>query len=605
MTLTTTIDATRGKFDWTKPVLWLFAVCLVVLVGLPLSWLAIYAFSNKAGHVTLQNFVTLFTDPDFLDPLLTTAIIATTSATLCCVVAAPMGWLVSRTDMPGRQFIRALVTASFVTPPFLGAVAWELLAAPNSGLLNQLYRLVTGQDAGEHLFNIYSLTGIIFVISCYTFPFVFVLVANALDNMPGELEDASAILGGKAWTTARRVTIPLALPALVAGALIAFLQAMTLFGSPAILALPAGFHTMTTKIWSLFQYPPKLELAAAAAVPLLVLTIVLLQAQKFILGRRGYSVVGGKYGAPRRVERGGWRWFALGFCLVVLLNPVFLPYLALLNAAFSPNATTLVTPTTFTLHNIVFVFTELSSTQLALKTAVILGTAAATIGTILALVIAYVTTRRVIAGHRLLGFLATAPVAVPGIVLGVGLFLSYTRPPFVLYGTLWILLIAFLAIHLPSAYQQLQAAFLTIHPELEDASRILGATRLQSLRKITAPLLRTVLIATWCFIFIGVMRELSAAIVLFTSQTKVLSVLIYDLNESGDLAAIAVLGIAMLIITFAVGLAVTQTPGGGNGATRLRTSWAVLPAKAGTHHPWRQRSKKPLLHCRKTTVRAV
>ena len=165
----------------------------------------------------------------------------------------------------------------------------------------------------------------------------------------------------------------------------------------------------------------------------------------------------------------------------MLLNPVFLPYFALLNAAFSPNATTLVTPSTFTLHNIVFVFTELSSTQLALKNTVILGTATATIGTMLALVIAYVTTRRVIAGSRVLGFLATAPVAVPGIVLGVGLFLSYTRPPFVLYGTLWILLIAFLTINLPSAYQQLQAAFATIHPELEDASRILGATRLRSL----------------------------------------------------------------------------------------------------------------------------
>ena len=197
---------------------------------------------------------------------------------------------------------------------------------------------------------------------------------------------------------------------------------------------------------------------------------------------------------------------------------------------------------------------------LVLKNTVILGTATATIGTILALVIAYVTTRRAIAGHRVLGFLATAPVAVPGIVLGVGLFLSYTRPPFVLYGTLWILLIAFLTINLPSAYQQLQAAFATLHPELEDASRILGATRLQSLLKIVAPLLRTGVIATWCFIFIGVMRELSAAIVLFTSQTKVLSVLIYDLNESGDLAAISVLGISMLIITFAVVLAVNQIP---------------------------------------------
>ncbi|MGZ5877198.1 MAG: ABC transporter permease [Bradyrhizobium sp.] len=573
MTITGSIVTPKAKIDWTKPVLWLFAACLIALIVLPMSWLAIYSVTDKANHLTLQNFVTLFTDPDFLDPLLTTAIIATTSAIICCTVAAPMGWLVSRTDMPGRQFIRALVTASFVTPPFLGAVAWELLAAPNSGLLNQLYRVVTGAEADDHLFNIYSLAGVIFVISCYTFPFVFVLVANALDNMPGELEDASAILGGRAWTTARRVTIPLALPALVAGALIAFLQAMTLFGSPAILALPAGFHTMTTKIWSLFQYPPKLELAAAAAVPLLILTILLLQGQKFLLGRRGYSVLGGKYGAPRRVEMKKWRWAALAFCLLMLLNPVFLPYFALFNAAFSPNATTLVTPSTFTLHNIVFVFTELSSTQLALKNTVILGAATATIGTLLALVIAYVTARRVIAGHRVLGFLATAPVAVPGIVLGVGLFLSYTRPPFVLYGTLWILLIAFLTINLPSAYQQLQAAFTTIHPELEDASRILGATRLQSLRQITAPLLRTGVIATWCFIFIGVMRELSAAIVLFTSQTKVISVLIYDLNESGDLAAISVLGIAMLVITFAVVLAINRIPMfGGNAGTRLRNA---------------------------------
>jgi iron(III) transport system permease protein len=573
MTLTTGTDVPKPKLDLTAPVLWLVAIVLVGLIALPLSWLAVYSFTDRAGHVTLQNFVTLFTDPDFLDPMLTTAIIATTSAVICCLVAAPMGWLVSRTDMPGRQTIRALVTASFVTPPFLGAVAWELLAAPNSGLLNQLYRAITGAEADAHLFDIYSLTGIIFVISCYTFPFVFVLVANALDTMPGELEDASAILGGHAWTTARRITIPLALPALVAGSLIAFLQAMTLFGSPAILALPAGFHTMTTKIWSLFQYPPKYELAAAAAMPLLLLTMLLLQAQKTILGRRAYSVVGGKYGPPRRVELKGWRWMALGFCLVVLLSPVFLPYFALLNAAFSPNATTLATPSTLTLHNVVFVFTELSSTSLALKNTVILGAATATLGTLLALVIAYVTTRRLILGSSLLGFVATAPVAVPGIVLGVGLFLSYTRPPFVLYGTLWILLIAFLTINLPSAYQQLQAAFATIHPELEEASRILGASRLTSLRQITAPLLRTGVIATWCFIFIGVMRELSAAIILVTSQTKVLSALIYDLNESGDLAVISVLGIAMLVITFVVVMAVNQIPAFGAGATaRLRNS---------------------------------
>ena len=164
------------------------------------------------------------------------------------------------------------------------------------------------------LFDIYTLTGLIFVISCYTFPYVFVLVANALDRIPGDLEDASSMLGGSAWRTARRVTIPLALPALAAGALVAFLQAMTLFGSPAILALPAGFHTMTTKIWSLFQYPPKPELAAAASLPLLVLTVVLLRAQAVVLGRRGYTVVGGKGGAPRPVRLGLLRWPALRRC---------------------------------------------------------------------------------------------------------------------------------------------------------------------------------------------------------------------------------------------------------------------------------------------------
>ena len=399
---------------------------------------------------------------------------------------------------------------------------------------------------------------------------MFVLLANALDRIPGDLEDASSILGGRTWTTARRVTIPLALPALLAGALVAFLQAMTLFGSPAILAIPAGFHTMTTKIWSLFNYPPKPELAAAASIPLLVLTVALLRAEHFILGRRGYSVVGGKHGDPRLIKLGWLKWVALFFVFVVLMCPVFLPYTALLNATFSEVASSFVWFDNFTLHNIHFVFFELSATKLAMKNTFILGVWSATVGTILALVIGYLTTRRAIAGHRTLGFLATAPVAIPGIVLGVGLFLSYARPPFVLYGTLWILFIAFVTIALPAAYQQLQSAFRSVHTDLEDAGRILGATRLRTLRDITAPLLRTSVIATWCFIFVGVIRELSAAIMLFTSETKVISVLIFDLNESGDLGAISVLGLMMLAITFAVVIAVNRIPGFGD--ARLRNA---------------------------------
>src|SRR5256714_7071548 len=251
------------RVDLSRPILIVFAALLCLLIVLPMSWLVYYSLVDRTGAFTLGNFKTLISDPSFVDPLVTTLIIAISSSLLCCAVAAPMSWLVARTDMPLRRTVRALVTASFVTPPFLGAIAWELLAAPNSGLLNKIYRAITGASQDESLFNIYSLPGLIFVISCYTFPYVFVLLANALDRIPGDLEDASSILGGRTWTTARRVTIPLALPALLAGALVAFLQAMTLFGSPAILAIPAGFHTMTTKIWSLFHYSPQAQPARA------------------------------------------------------------------------------------------------------------------------------------------------------------------------------------------------------------------------------------------------------------------------------------------------------------------------------------------------------
>jgi iron(III) transport system permease protein len=367
------------------------------------------------------------------------------------------------------------------------------------------------------------------------------------------------MLGGRTWTTARRITIPLVLPALLAGMLIAFLQAMTLFGSPAILALPAGFHTMTTKIWSLFQFPPKPELAAAASLPLLLLTVMLLRAQAVILGRKGYAVVGGKTGDPRLIKLGIWKWPAVAFVLLVLMLPVFLPYFALFNAALAPIATTLVTPATASLKQFWFAF-GLSSTNIALQNTFILGAMTATLGTVMALVIGYLTVRRAVVGHQALGFLATAPIAIPGIVLGVGLFLAYTQPPFVLYGTLWILLLAYLTIELPAAFQQLSSAYRAVGAELEDASRILGATRLQVLRHVTAPLLRTSVLATWCFIFVATVRELSAAVILFTSDTKVVSVLIFDLKESGDLGAIAVLGIMMLIMTFAVVFMVNRFP---------------------------------------------
>ena len=548
------------RFDLSGPVFLLLAVILSVLVILPLFWLLVYSFTDKGGSVTLDNFVTLVTDRAMRRSFGLAIGMALGVGFLACVVATPMAWLVARTDLPLRRFVRALVTASFVTPPFLGAIAWEILAAPNSGIFNNLYRWLFNLDSSQYLLNIYTFEGLVFAIACYTFPYVFTLVANALDRVPSDLEDASAILGGSWLTTLRRVTFPLVLPAMLAGALIAILQALTMFGSPAILALPAGFHVITTKIWSLFQYPPKLELAAAAAIPLLLLTILLLRTQKWILGRKGYTVLGGKSGSPMVTQLGRWKWLAVTFVVGVLCLTVIFPYAALLKTALTHTVDAPLSWDSFTLHHFNFVLFEFSATRLAMFNTLILGVLTATGVAAIALVVSYLVTRQSIMGAPVLGVLATAPIAIPGIVLGVGLFLSYANPTFRLYGTLWILLIAFLTIEMPAGYQQLSSAFRGIHPELEDASRILGASRLKALWQITAPLLRTSVIATWCFVFIGTIRELSATILLTTANTKLVSVIIYDLNESGDLGAISVLGILLLIISFTVVFLASRMP---------------------------------------------
>jgi iron(III) transport system permease protein len=548
----TPLPARPLKVDLSQPIFLLLALILAVLVVLPLAWLGYYAVTDRAGSPTLANFQALVTDPTLRRPFVIALTMAASVGALSCLIATPLAWIVARTDMPGRQMVRGLVTASFVTPPFLGAIAWEILAAPNSGIINVIYRWMFGLDPYEYIVDIYTLTGLVFAISCYTFPYVFTLVTNALERVPTDLEEASSILGGGLWVTVRKITVPLVLPAMLAGSLIAALQALTMFGSPAILALPANFHVITTKIWSLFQYPPKPGLAAAAAMPLLIITILLLWTQHRILGRRGYTTVGGKSGTPRITVLGHWRWAALAFTLIVLSLTVLMPYAALIKTALTRTIAEPLTLESFTLRHINFVFFEFSATQLAMRNTLVLGLATATIGTTIALVVAYLVTRNSVRGASLLGYLATAPVAIPGIVLGVGLFLSYSSPMLPLYGTLWILLIAFLTIEMPAGYQQLSSAFKSIHVELEEAGRILGASRMVTLRTITAPLLRSNVVATWCFIFIGTIRELSATILLTTADTKLVSVIIYDLNESGDLGAISVLGIMLLLVSFAV-----------------------------------------------------
>ncbi len=534
--------------DRSAPVWVITAAALGLLILLPLGWLGYMSVSGERG-LTLAHYARVFTDPQLQKALWNTVVLAFWSGLAALAIGAPMAWLSARTDLPCSRVIRSLIMASFVTPPFLGAFAWVMLAGPNAGYLNKLYRDLTGAEAA--LFNIFSMTGLVFVVAIYTFPYVYIMIANTLGLIASDLEEAAAILGASRLRVALTITLPMVTPAVLSGFILAVLQALALFGSPAILALPAGFHTITTQVWALFQYPPKVEMAAAFSVPLLLATALLLLVQKKLLGRRGYASVGGKGAQRRPIPLGPWRYPALLGCLAVLACAVFLPYGILAKAAFSRAWAQPLTWENFTLANWSFTFLY-SSTQSAILNTLELGVLTACVGAGLAALLAYITTRKIIVGHQLLGFLALAPVVIPGVVLAVALFIAYTRPPFLLYGTLWILFVAYLTKEMPVGYSQSDATFRGIHPELEEAGRNLGAGRLRVLREITAPLAKSGIIATWCFIFIGVIRELSASIILFTPNTKVMSVVIFDLKEEGQFGAIAVLGLFMLVMTFAI-----------------------------------------------------
>ena len=278
------------------------ALLLVFLMVLPLGSIFRASLWDETGF-SLGRYLEVFTNAAFLKAIWNTVVISFWVGVIAVAVGALLAWLVTRTDLPWKKPIRALVMASFVTPPFLGAFAWTLLAGPNAGALNKFFRFLTGSD--DALFNIFTMPGLIFVMALYSFPYVFSMVANVCELISSDLEDAAEILGANKWQTAWTVTMPLALPALIGGFMLAFLHSLSLFGAPAILGLPAGIHTITTQIWALFQYPPRLDMAAAFSVPLLLATMVLIAVQKKILGRRGFSTVGGK-GGQKRLIRLGW-----------------------------------------------------------------------------------------------------------------------------------------------------------------------------------------------------------------------------------------------------------------------------------------------------------
>ena len=531
---------------------WLvLAAVLIFLVVNPLLRLVLTSFQAADTRAfTVANYIEAYSRPRYIEALRNSLMLGAAVSALTLLFAVPMAWAISRTDMPGKHLIRLGAFGAFVTPPYLGAIGWILLAGPNAGWLNRAWMGLTGAEHG--LFDIYSFPGLTFIIAIYSFPYVFIFTSAALEVVSSEMEDAASILGAGVLRTTWKVTLPMVMPAILGGVIVTFLEAIALFGSPALIALPARFNVVTTQLWQFFSYPVKVEVAAAYAMPLLGITVALFWLQSRITRRKGYVALTGKGGARRPIRLGAWRWAMLGYCLLIVSMSVLLPYLALSQAAFARAWGQGVSLANFSLDNFHFILFEHRTAQQSVINSFVYAAWAACLAIGLALAIAYIVTRELLPFAKLLGFVAMAPFVIPGIVLAIGFYAAYAPPPLALYDTAAILVLAFTTRFLPIAYANGAAAMRSFNPEMEEAVRILGGTRLTAIRRVVAPLLKRSLVGAWLLVFIPATRELSAAIFLYGPNTRTMSVMLFDLSEEGNFEHLAALGLLLLVGTVAI-----------------------------------------------------
>ncbi|RCW74479.1 ABC transporter permease [Pseudorhodoferax soli] len=535
------------------PSLWLFGALialLVLLVANPILRLLAESLRNADGGFSLASYAAALGRSRHLQALLNSLYLGVAVTALAAMLGVPLALAVSRTNMPGRGLTHLGVLAAFVMPNFLGAIAWILLAGPNAGWLNRAWVALFGTETGP--LNIFSFWGLAFVIALYTYPLVYVFTKSALDLVSTELEDAASIHGAGKFHTLARVTLPLVLPSIVGAGILIFLETIALYGTPALIAIPAGLNLATTQIVSFFEYPLRVEQAAAFSMPILAMTVALLVLQRRLLAKKGFVSVSGKGGERRPFDIGWWKWPLLAYAALVGLLSVVLPLVILLLASVSRAWGRGIVSGNFTLANFHAIFFEQLTVRSALLNTVLYSGATALVCVGMGLCVAYATQRRITPFPNLLQFLALAPVAVPGLVLAIGLYAAYAGPPFSLYGTGLLIVIAFTTRFLPIAVVASGASIRSLNPELEEAGRILGAGRLTVLRRIVVPLLAKPLAGVFILVFVICTKELSTAVFLTGPASRVVSVLTLDLSEQGNYEVLAAMGVVLVVIVTAV-----------------------------------------------------
>ncbi len=552
------VDGRRFSMDGIMTAL--AVVLLLIVVVIPVVSIIYNAFFFQ-GHFDPELFTSQLIDSGNLAAMWNTIKIAFWVTLLGTIVGTFYAWLLGRSDIPAKGLMRALFNIPYMFPPFLGAMAWDLLLNGRSGYLNKLLVSVFGLESAP--ININTLGGIVFVELSYYFPFVFMQVVSALERMDPTLEECARIAGAKQMTVIRKITLPLVVPAISAGALLILTTSLAHFGVPSILGFSQGIYTLPTKIYAVISRAggsfEGIRQGAALSIMLVLVVFTALVIQKKILSSGSYDIIKGKSMRPTLIKLRGARIPLLILCIATLVLIVIVPLVMIFLVSMVKAYGLPLVPENFTLNNYKKIFAA-SGTIDSVKNSLFVSIAAGIICMFLGTLIAYVVQKIRPKGKEVLEVLSVLPYSLPGTVLAIGVILAWSGNilNISLYNTIWIILVAYIARYLSFSMKSSSAALLQVHPSLEEAARTCGASHMESLTDVTLPLIRPAMVSGFFLIFLPAMREVTTSVLLYGPKTRTLGVQIYALRDAGMIPQAAALGSVAIAIIIICNTIVTQ-----------------------------------------------
>jgi iron(III) transport system permease protein len=499
------------------------AAVAAVLVLYPVVYLLQAAFdvgdpqTRPPTAYGLDNFQALFNYPQIM---LNTLAVSFAATVMALVIGFVMAWILARTNVPGRRVFEQLMAVPYYLTPLLGALAWSMLGSPESGFINQVWRALGGSD---HLIDINTPYGIAWVMALFEGSVAFVMIAAVMKSMDPSLEEASQVIGASRLRTMLRVTLPLVVPGVLGAGIFVFAEMLGSFAVALVLGTPNRYYVITTAIYQLIQqYPPRIQLAAAMGTSLFAIMFLMLFVYRRIVTRGSYVTITGKAFRPRAADVGRLRYILFGVCVLYLMAAVVLPIATLLYASVQKIAVAFPAADNFTLDNFRAAM-SMNAAGSALTNSLILAFATATIGIFLMGLLAWLIYRSRLPGAGLIEYVVMFPQAVPRLVFAFGMMWAWLVFPIPIYGTIWLLLIAYLTVFLPLGVRTIAGVMLQIDKSLEECAQMCGASWTFRMRTVSVPLLTPGLIAAWLLLFIASIRELGASILLMGPHSKVIT----------------------------------------------------------------------------------